>query len=122
MNPYLTGWLTFIGLAYTTALYAMNMLNPAQKESRVWLHCTVGKLTLVTTLVHLISFPFDGFNYVAIWSAVGLIFITIGTGVILSYLPDAGKIRFHARSIHPALMVGIAVGVIHHVLVQLGIL
>lgn len=95
------------------------MVNPAQGELRVGAHCAVGKLTLVTLIVHLFSYPFNGFQYVAIWSAVGLIFLTIGTGVILSYLPDAGTIRFHARSLHPALIVGIAVAVIHHVLVQL---
>jgi hypothetical protein len=122
MSPFISGWLTFLGLTYTTTLFVLNVVRPAQKEGRVWLHCTVGKLVLVTTMVHLLSIPFTGFNYLAIWSAVGLIFITIGTGVILSYLPDAGKIRFHARSIHPALMVGIAIAVMHHVLVQLGIL
>lgn len=122
MSPFVSGWLTFIGLVYTTALYMLNMLTPTQKERRVWLHCTVGKLIVVTTLVHLFSFQFEGFKYVALWSAVGLIFITIGTGMILSYLPDAGKIRFHARSIHPVLMVGIAVAVVHHMLVQFGII
>jgi hypothetical protein len=98
------------------------MLNPLQKEKRVFTHCTIGKLTLATTTIHLLSFPFEGFKYVAIWSAVGLIFITIGTGVILNYLPDAGKIRFHSRTIHPALMVGIVIPVIHHMLVQLGLI
>jgi hypothetical protein len=122
MSPFISGWLTFLGLAFTTTLYVLNMVEPAQKEGRVWLHCTVGKLMLVATLVHLFSIPFTGFDYLAIWSAVGLIFITIGTGVILSYLPDAGKIRFHARSIHPALMVGIGVAVVHHMLVQLGLI
>ena len=119
MSQYFTGWLIFLGLVYTTGLYFMNVLNPVQKKSRVWLHCTVGKITLLPTIVHLISFPFDGFNYLAIWSAVGLIFITIGTGFILSYLPKSGKIRFHARSIHPALVIGIIVAVVHHVIIQL---
>ncbi len=119
MTPHLSGWLTFLGLVFTTALFVHNMVNPAQGEQRVGVHCAVGKLTLVSLIIHLLSYPFNGFQYVAIWSAVGLIFLTIGTGVILSYLPDAGMIRFHARSLHPALMVGIAVAVVHHVLVQL---
>jgi predicted exporter len=122
MIVYLSGWLTVLGLAFTTALFVMNYYNPKQGERRIWLHCTVGKLTLVTTLVHIYVYPFDGFKSFAIWSAVGLILITIGTGVILSYLPDAGKIRFQARSFHPALMVGIAVAMIHHILVQLSII
>ncbi len=122
MIVYLSGWLTVLGLAFTTALFVMNHVNPPQGEGRIRIHCAVGILTLVTTLVHIYVYPFDGFKSFAIWSAVGLIFITVGTGVILSYMPDAGKIRFQARSFHPALMVGIAVAVVHHILIQLGIL
>ena len=122
MIVYLSGWLTVLGLAFTTALFVMNYYNPQQGEGRIWLHCTVGNLTMVTTLIHIYVNPFEGSKSFAIWSAVGLIFITIGTGVILSYLPNAGKIRFQARSFHPALMVGIAVAVIHHFLVQLSII
>lgn len=122
MVVYLSGWLTVLGLVFTTALYVINHVNPQQGEGRVWLHCTVGKLTLVTTLIHIFVYPFEGFNGFAIWSAVALILITIGTGVILSYLPNSGKIRFQARSFHPALMVGIAIAVLHHILVQLGVL
>lgn len=120
MTSYISGWLTFLGLVFTTALYIMNMVNPVQGEKRVEIHCTVGKLMLVMTLVHILSYPFTGFNNFGLWSAIGLIFITIGTGVILSYLPEAGKIRFHARSLHPALIVGIAVPVVYHILVLLG--
>ena len=119
MILHLSGWLTVLGLGITTSLFIMNYVNPAQGEGRIGFHCAVGKLTLVTTLVHIYVYPFNGFNSFPIWSAVGLIFITIGTGAVLSYLPDAGKIRFHARSFHPALMVGIAVAVVHHILVQL---
>ena len=122
MITYLPGWLTVLGLAFTTALIILNYVNPLQGEGRVEIHCTVGKLTLVTTLIHIYVYQFNGVQNLAIWSAVGLIFITIGTGVILSYLPDAGKIRFQARSFHPALMVGIAAAVLHHILVQLSII
>lgn len=115
-----SGWIMFIGLLYTTSLLLMNLYNPAQKESRVTIHCAIGKLTLASMLVHIAKTPFKGFNSVAIWSAVGLIFITVGTGLVLSYLPEAGKIRFHARSIHPALMVGIWIVVVHHILIQMG--
>lgn len=118
----LSGWLAVLGLTYTTALYLMNMLNPLQKENRVTIHCTVGKLTFASMLVHIVTVPSLGFNQIAIWSAVGLVFLTVGTGVILSYLPDAGKLRFHARSIHPALMVGIAVAAIHHILLMSNLL
>lgn len=119
---YFTGWTTVLGLVVTTALYVMNTLNPQQGERRIWTHCTIGKLTLVATVAHLLSMPFDGFYDFAIWSAVGLIFLTIGTGLILCYIPDAGGIRYHARSIHPALIIAIVIAVAHHVLVVLEII
>ncbi len=118
----LSGWLTVLGLSYTTALYLMNMLSPLQDARRATVHCTVGKLTFVSTLIHIATVPSLGFDQIAIWSAIGLVFLTVGTGVILSYLPDAGKLRFHARSIHPALMVGIAVAAIHHILLMSNLL
>ena len=48
--------------------------------------------------------------------------IIIASGIVLMYLPEAGKLRYHARSIHPALLVGLGVALIHHILSTLGIL
>ena len=119
---YITGWATVLGLLAASALYVMNTMSPQQGDRRLWTHCTIGKLTLVATVAHLLSMPFDGFNSFAIWSAVGLIFITIATGIILNYIPDAGGVRYHARSIHPALIIAIIIAVSHHVLVVLEII
>lgn len=118
----LTGWVTILGLTYSTALYWINMVSPRQDNNRVTVHCTVGKISFASMLLHIIKSPSLNFDQIAIWSAIGLVFITVGTGVVLSYLPEAGKLRFHARSIHPALMVGIAVAAIHHILVILDII
>jgi predicted exporter len=119
---YITGWAVVLGLLAAGALYAMNTIYPQQGERRIWFHCTIGKLTLVATVAHLLSMPFEGFNSFAIWSAMGLIFLTLGTGLILSYIPDAGGIRYHARSIHSALIIAIIIAVAHHVLVVLEII
>ena len=119
---YITGLATVLGLLAAGALYVMNTMSPQQGERRLWSHCTIGKLTLVSTVAHLLSMPFDGFNSFAIWSAVSLIFITIATGIILSYIPDAGGMRYHARSIHPALIIAIIIAVSHHLLVVLEII
>jgi len=119
---YITGWATVLGLLAASALYVMNTMSPKQGERRIWTHCTIGKLTLVTSVAHLLSMPFDGFNNFAIWSAVGLIFLTMGTGLILSYIPDAGVVRYHVRSIHPALIIAIILAVSHHVLVVMEII
>ncbi len=119
---YITGWVTVLGLLATSALYVMNLLSPLQGERRLSVHCAIGKFTLAATVTHLLSVSFEGFNNIAIWVSVGLIFATIATGFVLSYLPDAGGIRYHIRSIHPALIVAIIITVIHHVLVVLEIL
>jgi hypothetical protein len=119
---YITGWVIVLGLIATSFLVVMNMLNPVQSEKRVWVHCAIGKFTLVATGAHLLSISFDGFNDIAIWASVVLIFVTIATGLVLSYLPDVGGIRFHIRSIHPALILVIIITVIHHILVTLAIL
>jgi len=119
---YITGWATALGLMAASVLYVMNTMNPQQGERRIWIHCTIGKLTLVATVAHLLSMPFDGFNGFAVWSAVGLIFLTIATGIVLSYIPNAGWIRYHSRSLHPALIIAIIIAVAHHVLVVLDII
>ncbi len=119
---HLSGWLTVLGILVSSVLYFQNKYNPQQSEDRVSIHCAAGKVTLLPLIWHITRFPFTGFNELGIWSAVGLIFITIGTGVILSYIPDAGNLRFHARSLHPALLVGIVIAVLHHILLHTGFL
>jgi hypothetical protein len=119
---FITGWAIVLGLAATSSLALMNYLNPLQGEGRMWVHCAIGKFTMVATVAHLLSVPFNGFDNFAIWTSTFLVFVTAGTGMILSYLPESGAIRYHAKSIHPALIIAIAIAVAHHVMVALEIL
>ncbi len=119
---YITGWATVLGLIATSALVVMNYVNPLQGERRLWVHCAIGKLLLVTTAAHLLSNPFEGFKDIATWATAILIFATIGTGIVLSYVPGLGKVRYYIRSVHPVLIVAIGISVIRHVLVTLDIL
>ncbi len=119
---YITGWVTVLGLIATSSLVVMNMVNPLQGESRLWAHCTLGMLTLVATVIHLLSMPFEGFNDISIWATAALIFATVLTGLVIKYLPGLGNIRYHLRSIHPVLIVAIIISVIRHILVTLDIL
>lgn len=119
---FITGWVIVLGLAATGSLALMNYLNPLQGEGRMWAHRAIGKFTMVATASHLLSVPFNGLDNVAIWTSTALVFVTAGTGMILSYIPGAGAIRYHARSIHPALIIAIAIAVAHHVMVVLEIL
>jgi len=119
---YITGWVTALGLIITGSLVVVNMVNPLQAERRLRIHCTMGTLTLVATLAHMLSIPFEDFNDIPIWATAVLIFISILTGFVLRYIPAVGKIRYHIRSIHPVLIVAIIISVTRHVLVTLEIL
>jgi hypothetical protein len=119
---FITGWAIVLGLAATSSLALMNYLNPLQGDGRMWAHRAIGKFTMVATVAHLLSVPFNGFDNFAIWTSIFLVFVTAGTGMILSYLPESGAIRYHAKSIHPALIIAIAISVAHHVMVALEIL
>ena len=116
------GWISLIGILYATSLFILNLLNPHQKKQRVNLHCTTSKITIPTIAAHLLSQEITGFTDWIIWSGLGMYLIIISSGIVLMYLPNAGKLRYHARSIHPALMIGLGVSLIHHVLTILGIL
>ncbi len=119
---YISGWVTVIGLIATSSLVVMNMVNPLQGERRLNFHSIMGTLTMVATVAHLLSVPFDGFNDIAIWATAILIFFTVATGIVIRYLPDLGNIRYHVRSIHSVLIVAIIISVIRHIWVTLDIL
>lgn len=123
MVTHIFGWLSLIGVAYASILYFWNIFSPAQKETRIHLHCNISKLIIPTILAHLLSQPITGFSEQwVIYAGLGLYLIIITSGVVLLYLPDAGGLRYHARSIHPALLIGLAISLIHHVLTGLEIL
>jgi len=116
------GWLSLLGILYATSLLLWNMLNPHQKKQRVNLHCNISKLTIPTIAAHLLTQKITDFNDWITWSGLGMYLIIIASGIVLMYLPEAGKLRYHARSIHPALLVGLGVSLIHHILTMMGIL
>ena len=117
------GWLGFIGITFASLLYFWNLFNPHQKTKRVNLHCTISKLTIPAITAHLISQPITGFDAEwIIWSGLGLYLIIIASGIVLMYLPKAGTLRYHSRTFHPALLVGLAAALLHHVLTKLEIL
>lgn len=123
MYTRLFGWLTLLGIIYTTMLYFMNLFIPTQTPRRVNTHCIIGKLTIVTLVGHLLTQPIMGYNdNWVIWSGLGLYLIIIASGVILLYLPESGGLRYHARSIHSALVVGLIITIFHHVLTRLDLL
>ena len=123
MNTVLFGWLTFIGITLSTILYLQNQFNPDQTKTRINTHCTIAKITIITLTGHLLSQPIEGWSTMwGIWSGLGFYLIIMASGIVLLYIPDAGSIRYHARSFHSALVVGLAAAIIHHILTMYGIL
>lgn len=111
------GWLTFTGVSISTLLYLQNLLQSKQTERRVNIHCTVGKLTILTLAGHLLSQPISGIaDNFSIWTGLGLYLIIMASGIVLLYLPESGSVRYHARSVHPALVVGLAFTLTQHIL------
>jgi biotin transporter BioY len=113
----LSGWISFIGVIVSSLLYLFNTLKPTQEKTRVNSHCTIGKITIPTLAVHILSQPLTGFaGEWIIWSGLGLYLIIIVSGIILLYIPGAGWLRYQSRSIHSALVVGLLLSLLHHVI------
>jgi hypothetical protein len=123
LDYHIFGWLSLIGVAYASVLFFWNMFDPEQEESRVHLHCNISKLTILTIAAHLLSQPISGLGEQwVIWTGLGFYLIIVASGIVLLYMPDAGILRYHARSIHPALLIGLAISLIYHVLTGLKII
>lgn len=112
----LSGWLSLIGILFCSSLYLWNMVNPTQDERRVKIHSYIGLASLLPIIIHIASQPNPDFSDWLPWTGVGFYFILIGTGVTLLYLPDAGGLRYHARSFHPAILVGLLIIILYHIL------
>ena len=112
----LSGWLSLIGILCCSSMYIWNMVNPAQSEGRVKIHSYIGLAVLAPILIHIISLTSLDFSNWLPWTGVGFYFILISTGVTLLYLPDAGGLRYHARSFHPAILVGLLIIILYHLL------
>ena len=123
MIQYIFGWLSFFGVFIGSSFYLWNVFQPAQTERRVKAHCYIGLITMAPTVIHVYSQLAIAYsNDVLTWFGTGFYLIMVSFGVILLYLPEAGKLRYYARSIHPALFVGVAIAVIQHLLKVYGIL
>lgn len=123
MYIYLFGWLSFFGITASSILFLWNVIQPKQKESRIKAHCTIGKLTIPTIIAHLLSQPLNIRNLD--WVIIsGLIFylIIMFSGIVLLYLHKPGWLRYHSRSFHSALVLGLYITIIHHIINVLDLL
>jgi len=115
------GWLSLILITLNATLYIQNLFNPYQGVKRVKNHCTLGKITIITVLGHLISQPELHLDPMEMMG--GALYLgTILSGIILFYGTDLTHIRYQARSLHPALALGLLIWIFIHVLTNIGIL
>jgi hypothetical protein len=117
LDSKLFGWISLLGIVYTSLLYIWNIFYPVQEEKRVNFHCTIGKISIVTISGHLLFQPLSEIKEnMIVWLGLGMYLIIIVSGIVLHYLPDAGGLRFHARSIHSALVAGLSISIALHLL------
>jgi hypothetical protein len=122
MVSHFFGWLSLLGVIYATLLYFWNVLNPNQRETRINLHCNISKFTILTIGSHLLFQSLEGLrNQWVIWLGLVIYLIIMISGFVLMYVPGAGNLRYHARTVHSALLVGLGATLIQHVLTVLEI-
>lgn len=123
MYTYLFGWLSFIGITASSFLFLWNIIQPKQGETRVKIHCTIGKLTMPMIALHLLSQPLSiiDLDWI-IWSGLIFYLIIMFSGVVLLYLRKPGWLRYHSRSFHSALVLGLYITILYHIINVLDLL
>ena len=113
----LTGAGGLILVFASSFMTVQNYYNPTQDRQRIRIHCYVGFSALILSIIHAFSvgslnFSSDSTGYFTL----GLIFIVDAMGIVMRFLPEAGEIRFHSRSYHPALVLGAVITAVWHIL------
>lgn len=91
---------------------------PVQSETRVQNHCLIGFATSIVGAIYMYTL-YMGLNWFKITTLLLLVSIA-GTGSILKYLPNAGSIRFHSSSLHPALVLSLLIILVFIILKEVG--
>lgn len=117
MDPGLAfGWLAFAAVLVSSMLYVVNRLAPTLSERYMGLHCLAGLASVAFTVLHAL------YNWESLagnlggLTNLGLVLVIAGSGMLLRYVPNAGSIRFHSATLHPALVLALLVSAIFHVL------
>jgi len=99
-------WVTAAAVLASASLYVLNRVAPSQSESRIRVHCAVG-LASVAVAVADVAASWGGELGFGGGAALGLLLVTASSGLILRYLPWAGPVRYHAASLHSAIVVAL---------------
>ena len=109
------GWATAAAVLASSSLYVLSRVAPPQGEARVRAHCAVGLASAALALVET-ALSWDGGLGFSGGAVLGLLLITVSSGMILRYLPEAGEIRYHAASLHPAIVVALLLALVAHLI------
>jgi hypothetical protein len=109
----LTGIGGLVSILVSSLLVLQNYFHPSQDTRRIKIHCYIGLTAFLLALIHALTANRYSPNISGMIS-LGLLFIGNTMGVVMRFLPEAGGIRFHARSYHPAVVLGLVItGAIH---------
>jgi hypothetical protein len=108
------GWFTAAAVLASASLHVLNRVAPLQSEARIRAHCIVGVASVTLALIEVAgSWGELGFSGNA---TLGLLFVTASSGMILRFLPRAGVVRYHAASLHPAIVVALLLALLAHIM------
>jgi len=104
----------------SSSMIVQNYFSPNQDRQRIRFHCYVGFSALLLLIIHALSI--DSIIFSSDLSgtiALGLVFVVDAMGIVMRFLPNVGSFRFHSRSYHPALVLGLVISAIIHVFSKL---
>lgn len=107
------GWLTVVAVLASASLFVLNRLAPRQTISRVKTHCLIGFTALALTVVYFAQ-TLTGELSFSSGASLGLLLVTVGSGMVLRFLKEAGEVRYHAASLHPAIVLALLLALLAH--------
>jgi len=102
----LLGWLTLTAVLASASLYVLNRLAPRQTTSRVKAHCLMGFAALALAIVYFAQTMTGELSFSS-GASLGLLLVTVASGMVLRFLKAAGEVRYHAASLHPAIVLAL---------------
>jgi hypothetical protein len=99
----------------TASLSVLNRVAPRQTGSRIKAHCVMGLASLVLAAAYYVA-DLGGSASLSSGAFIGLLLLTAGSGVLLRLVPDAGELRYHAATFHPAIVVALLLALLAHLI------
>jgi hypothetical protein len=109
------GWLTLAAVLASASLFVLNRLAPRQTVSRVKAHCLMGFTALALATIYFTQ-TLTGEPSFSSGASLGLLLVTVASGTVLRFLREAGEVRYHAASLHPAIVLALLLALLAHLM------